>query len=96
MWVRTQCKTALVNVNEVYIEQDLGKGECMVYGSSTSCSSGQEIVLGKYKKLSTAMKCLEEIQYSIVDAYMRKRQKTTRCLAHAGDVLYEMPEDEEE
>lgn len=96
MWVRTQCKTALVNVNEVYIEQNLDSGVCIVYGSSTSCSSGQELVLGKYKKLSTAMKCLEELQYSIVDAYMRKRQKTTRCLAHAGDVLYEMPEDVDE
>lgn len=90
MWIRSQNKTILIDARNVFISEDF-EGEW--YTIKTVLNADDWASLGRYKKKDTALEILDMIQLRIVQSYLHKRHKTTRCLANAEDVVFEMPKD---
>lgn len=90
MWIRSQDKNVLIDARNVFIDEDF-KGEW--YTIKTVVNVDDWAILGDYKKKETAHEILDMIQLRIVQSYLRKRHKPTRCLANAEDVVFEMPKD---
>lgn len=90
MWIRSQDKQILIDVKNAYITEDFS-GDW--YKVKTVLTDNNNALLGKYKRESTALEVLDMIQLRIVQSYLRKRHKPTRCLANAEDVVFEMPKD---
>lgn len=90
MWIRSQDKSVLIDARNVFINEDF-EGEW--YTIKSVVNADDWAVLGDYKKKETALEILDMIQLRIVQSYLRKRHKPTRCLANAEDVVFEMPKD---
>lgn len=90
MWIRSQDKSVLIDTKNVYITEDFS-GDW--YKVKTVLTESDNALLGKYKRESTALEILDMIQLRIVQSYLHKRHKTTRCLANSEDVVFEMPKD---
>ena len=88
MWIRSQDKEVLIDVRNVCVRDNN-----ISYLIETGLSDENSCVLGFYKKKETALEILDMIQLRIVQSYLRKRHKPTRCLANAEDVVFEMPKD---
>lgn len=89
MWIRSQGKEVLIDVKNVYIRSGEGDSHKII----TSLDNYDAFVLATYKKREVAIEVLDEIERRIVQSYLRKRHKPTRCLANAEDVIFEMPKD---
>lgn len=90
MWIRSQDKNVLIDARNVFIDEDF-KGEW--YTIKTIVNVDDWAILGDYKNKETAHEILDMIQLRIVQSYLHKRHKPTRCLANAEDVVFEMPKD---
>lgn len=90
MWIRSQNKTILIDARNIFISEDF-EGEWYIIKSVINADDWAS--LGCYKKKETALEVLDMIQLRIVQSYLHKRHKTTRCLANAEDVVFEMPRD---
>ena len=90
MWIRSQDKSVLIDARNVLINKAYeGEG----YTIKTVLDAYNSVILGHYEKEETALEILDMIQLRIVQSYLRKRHKPTRCLANAEDVVFEMPKD---
>lgn len=89
MWIRSQDKKILIDAKSVYIYE---QSKCPSYRIGVITNSNV-VEIGQYNKESTALDVLDEIERHIVQSYLHKRHKTTRCLANAEDVVFEMPKD---
>ena len=87
MWIRSQNKEELIDVGCVFVRKHVDD-----YNIITAFEDAV-FVLGMYKKKSTALEVVDTIQLRIVQSYLHKRHKPTRCLANAEDVVFEMPKD---
>lgn len=87
MWIRSQDKKELIDVGCVFVRNHVDG-----YNIITAFEDAV-FVLGMYKNESTALEVVDMIQLRIVQSYLRKRHKPTRCLANAEDVVFEMPKD---
>ena len=93
MWIRSQDRRALLNVNQVLISPS-------VYGSIyyINDSLGEESnVLGVYSSKEKAKKVLDEIQEAIEDTFYYNIENLG-CGSYAlkkGCEIYEMPQDED-
>ncbi len=89
MWIRSQDKKILIDAKSVYIYE---QSKCPSYRIGVITNSNV-VEIGQYTKKETALEILDMIQLRIVQSYLRKRHKPTRCLANAEDVVFEMPKD---
>lgn len=89
MWIRSQDKKILIDAKSVYIYEQSKRPSYRI-GVITNSNV---VEIGQYKKKETALEVLDMIQLRIVQSYLRKRHKPTRCLANAEDVVFEMPKD---
>lgn len=93
MWIRSQNKKSLLNVNQVVINNTKDKSEYYIYGYS---ERGLDI-LGIYSTKEKALKVLDEIHDSIEDTdYYRIENVGHGTYALANGVqVYQMPQDDE-
>lgn len=91
MWIRSQNKSVLIDARNVFISEDF-EGE-WYYIIKSAINADDWASLGRYKKKEIALEILDMIQLRIVQSYLHKRHKPTRCLANAEDVVFEMPKD---
>lgn len=77
LWVRTQDKKRLINVNEIYIDANVIKANYKEYYSGC-----EYVFLGEYSKEERAIEILDEIQEKI-EYYLDDKLST----------IYEMPEE---
>lgn len=93
MWIRSQSKKVLLNVNQVVINNTKDKSEHYIYVYS---ERGLDI-LGVYSTKEKALKVLDEIQDAIEDTYYYKIDNIghgTYALGK-GVQVYQMPQDDE-
>lgn len=79
MWIRSQSKKVLLNVNQVVINNNKDKSEYYIYGYS---ERGIDI-LGFYSTQEKALKVLDQIQYNI------------EPFEHEPTMVFQMPVDNE-
>lgn len=93
MWIRSQSKKALLNVNQVVINNTKDESEYYIHGYS---ERGIDI-LGVYSTEEKALKVLDEIQDAIEDTgYYRIDNIGHGTYAFSKGVLvYQMPQDED-
>lgn len=94
MWIRSQTKKVLLNVNQVVINNTKDKSEYYIYGYS---ERGLDI-LGVYSTKEKALKVLDEIQDAIEDTdYYRIDNIVHGTYALGKGVqVYQMPQDDED
>ena len=94
MWIRSQSKKVLLNVNQVVINNNKDKSEYYIYGYS---ERGIDI-LGFYSTQEEALKVLDEIQrkveYPGSTLFSPTSLKNYYCLTPTGQ-FYQMPQDDE-
>ena len=93
MWIRSQSKKVLLNVNQVVINNNKDKSEYYIYGYS---ERGIDI-LGVYSTQDKALKVLDEIQRFISDKQYCAIDNVTRksYILNKGVHVFEMPKDED-
>ncbi len=93
MWIRSQSKKALLNVNQVVINNTKDESEYYIHGYS---ERGIDI-LGVYSTKEKALKVLDEIQDAIEDTdYYRIDNIGHGTYALGKGVqVYQMPQDED-
>ena len=92
MWIRSQTKSALVNINFMRVIND--GNFCLICGATTD---GCDYELGVYSTKEKVLKVLDEIQnaientnYYIIDNFCLNSYALKR-----GSQVYEMPQDDE-
>lgn len=93
MWIRSQSKKVLLNVNQVVINNTKDESEYYIHGYS---ERGIDI-LGVYSTEEKALKVLDEIQDAIEDTFYYNIENLG-CGSYAlkkGCEIYEMPQDED-
>lgn len=93
MWIRSQSKKVLLNVNQVTINNTKDESEYYIHGYS---ERGIDI-LGAYSTEEKALKVLDEIQDAIEDTFYYNIENLG-CGSYAlkkGCEIYEMPQDED-
>lgn len=94
MWIRSQSKKVLLNVNQVVINNNKDKSEYYIYGYS---ERGIDI-LGVYSTQDKALKVLDEIQrkveYPGSTLFSPTSLKNCYCLTPTCQ-FYQMPQDDE-
>lgn len=91
MWIRSQGKNALVNINFMHVIND--GNFCLICGATTD---GCDCELGIYSSEEKALKVLDEIQDAIEDTFYYNIENLG-CGSYAlkkGCEIYEMPQDE--
>lgn len=93
MWIRSQSKKVLLNVNQVVINNNKDKSEYYIYGYS---ERGIDI-LGFYSTQDKTLKVLDEIQKVISDKQLRVIDKAPfgSYVLNKGVQVYQMPQDED-
>lgn len=94
MWIRSQSKKSLLNVNQVVINNTKDESEYYIHGYS---ERGIDI-LGVYSTQEKALKVLDEIQkrieYPGSTLFSPTSLKNYYCLTPTGQ-FYQMPQDDE-
>ena len=65
LWIRSQDKSKIVKVNELYssLQEDFGTGKFGIYSSNTNYYQKERpLLLGNYKTKERALEVLDEIQ----------------------------------
>lgn len=91
MWIRSQSKNALVNINFMRVIDD--GNFCLICGATTD---GCDYELGIYSTEEKALKVLDEIKDAIEDTFYYNIENLG-CGSYAlkkGCEIYEMPQDE--
>ena len=73
LWIRSQDKTKLVKVNDVYIDlpYDFGRDTYAVYSSNKNYfENDNPLVLGRYKTKERTLEVLDEIHQRLIDLQM--------------------------
>lgn len=94
MWIRSQSKKSLLNVNQVVINNTKDESEYYIHGYS---ERGIDI-LGVYSTQEKALKVLDEIQEKIEYPYPSKIVPSigTNCYhLIENNKFYQMPQDDE-
>lgn len=92
MWIRSQSKNALVNINFMRVIDD--GNFCLICGATTD---GCDYELGIYSTEEKALKVLDEIKDAIEDTFYYNIENLG-CGSYAlkkGCEIYEMPQDDE-
>lgn len=92
MWIRSQRKNALVNINFLRVIDD--GNYCLICGATTD---GYDCELGVYSTKEKALKVLDEIKDAIEDTFYYNIENLG-CGSYAlkkGCEIYEMPQDDE-
>lgn len=92
MWIRSQRKNALVNINFLRVIND--GNYCLICGATTD---GYDCELGVYSTKEKALKVLDEIKDAIEDTFYYNIENLG-CGSYAlkkGCEIYEMPQDDE-
>lgn len=92
MWIRSQRKNALVNINFMRVIND--GNFCLICGATTD---GFDCDLGIYSSEEKALKVLDEIQKVISDKQYYAIDNVTRksYILNKGVHVFEMPQDDE-
>lgn len=93
MWIRSQSKKVLLNVNQVVINNTKDESEYYIHGYS---ERGIDI-LGVYSTQEKALKVLDEIQDAIenTDYYRIDNVGHGAYVLANGVKVYQMPQDDE-
>lgn len=93
MWIRSQSKKVLLNVNQVVINNTKDKSEYYIYVYS---ERGIDI-LGFYSTQDKALKVLDEIQRAVESAkvYSTNRVSNFYSMSNEYVAVYQMPQDED-
>jgi len=70
LWIRSQDKSKIVKVNELYssLQEDFGTGKFGIYSSNTNYYQKERpLLLGNYKTKERALEVLNEIQCHLVN-----------------------------
>lgn len=92
MWIRSQTKNTLVNINFMRVIND--GNFCLICGATTD---GCDYELGVYSTEEKALKVLDEIQKFISDKQYCAIDNVTRksYILNKGVHVFEMPKDED-
>lgn len=93
MWIRSQRKNALVNINFLRVIND--GNYCLICGATTD---GCDYELGVYSTEEKALDVLDEIQELIEDKQFCKTYKVEfeNFVLNNGVQVYQMPQDKED
>lgn len=94
MWIRSQSKKVLLNVNQVVINNTKDESEYYIHGYS---ERGIDI-LGVYSTEEKALKVLDEIQTSIMTEHQFRIDELNCTRNYFGKEykeIYQMPKDED-
>ena len=99
MWIRSQDRKSLSNVNGVLMDITLDESSCYIYGF---VDRGKDI-LGTYSTQEKALKVLNEIQHTLSDSviingklYTSPREVNEQHTTTSERiVIYQMPQDED-
>ena len=93
MWIRSQTKSALVNINFMRVIND--GNFCLICGATTD---GCDYELGVYSTEEKALKVLDEIQTSIMTEHQFRIDELNCTRNYFGKEykeIYQMPKDED-
>lgn len=94
MWIRSQSKKSLLNINQVVINNTKDESEYYIHGYS---ERGIDI-LGVYSTQEKALKVLDEIQEKIEYPYPSKIVPSFGTICYhliENNKFYQMPQDDE-
>lgn len=99
MWIRSQDRKSLSDVNGIFIDTTMDKSKCYVYGF---VDRGRDI-LGVYSTEQKGFKVLKEIQDTISDRVIvngqlyssPRRINESHTTTTKTNVIYVMPQDDE-
>lgn len=75
LWIRSQDKSKIVKVNELYssLQEDFGTGKFGIYSSNTNYYQKERpLLLGNYKTKERALEVLDEIAAMMKNRYIVK------------------------
>lgn len=85
LWIRSQDKSKIVKVNELYssLQEDFGTGKFGIYSSNANYyQKGRPLLLGNYKSKERALEVLDKIQIEL-----------SNYVGTTIQVVYEMPKE---
>lgn len=93
MWIRSQDRKALLNVNQVLINPSVN-GSIYYINDSLGEESN---VLGIYTSEEKALKVLDEIQRAVGSAKIYSTNRASNCHSMSNEyvMVYQMPQDED-
>lgn len=94
MWVRSQNRDVLVNVNDICI-YEVKKGSKIIY--QLNCYGGSCYILGRYSTKEKAMKVMDMIQNAITGTRFEFTDIVRDCDLAGIEIhnVFNMPKDEE-
>ena len=96
LWIRSQDKSKIVKVNELYssLQEDFGTGKFGIYSSNTNYYQKERpLLLGNYKTKERALEVLDEIQRLITDLQFMSYEVDSSSFYSYRPNVYEMPKE---